>query len=376
MKKYLWMAVLAAGQLSAQIPNLNADDRLDIASWNIEWFGHSSNGPSNEETQLSNSARLVNGFNFDILGVCEISDIAYWNKLLNKCGDYQGVLSTWNQTQKTGLLFKKDLFDFLYQKHILPNFDYEFASGRLPLEVGLMPKVDGWNPKDTLRIWVLHMKANVGSSSSKVTAYNRRYNASVALKMYIDRLGKQNKGIVMGDWNDDFDESILNGYATPFSNWLKDTFYSVLSYPLSKAGKRSTVSYNSMIDHNVATQGFKGLGIEDSSLALYCEPWVSGFGNNTSDHYPIYSRLKWPSGEGQLSRETYASMETFQPIFKDGLLIVNGVQNLNVYTSTGQKIKNGGLNKNQTYWIYFNVSNTIDYRLLCIDAEGCVHYSD
>jgi hypothetical protein len=84
-----------------------------------------------------------------------------------------------------------------------------------------MPKRADWNPKDTLRVWVLHMKANTGSSSSKVKAYNRRYNAGVALKMYIDRLGSRNKGLVLGDWNDDFDQSILSGYATPFSNWLK-----------------------------------------------------------------------------------------------------------------------------------------------------------
>ena len=351
MKRFIWLCLAISSQLNAQIPNLNDENRLDVATWNIEWFGHSSSGPSNEETQLANATKLLVGFDFDIVGVCEISDVAYWNKLLNNCSDYQGVLSTWNQTQKTGLLFKKDQFDFIYQKHILPNFDYEFASGRLPLEVGLMPKRADWNPKDTLRVWVLHMKANTGSSSSKVKAYNRRYNAGVALKMYIDRLGSRNKGLVLGDWNDDFDESILSGYATPFSNWLKDTNYTVLSYPLSLAGKKSTVSYNSMIDHIVATPGFKDLEIEDSTFALYCEPWISGFGNNTSDHYPISSRLKWPSNKSGLKIE---SIEKHKPLrFRGGELFWGGTRinddDFEVYSLTGARIKNQDINKLSWY---------------------------
>ena len=40
-----------------------------------------------------------------------------------------------HRTTKKGTIDKK--FKFLYQKHILAVYEYEFASGRLPLEVAL-----------------------------------------------------------------------------------------------------------------------------------------------------------------------------------------------------------------------------------------------
>jgi endonuclease/exonuclease/phosphatase family metal-dependent hydrolase len=272
---------------------MNSSDRLDVATWNLEWFGSTSNGPTDNDRQLQYATDLINTLNLDIIALQEVSDVAFWNRLLYNCPNYTGVLSTWSQTQKTAILFKKTEFEFLYQKHILANFDYDFGSGRLPLEVGLIPKNAKWAADDTLRIWVLHMKANTGSSSQKVLAYNRRYNAGVGLKMYIDQLGGTNKGLVMGDWNDDFDQSILSGYATPYQNWLKDTQYAVTSYPLSLAKERSTVGYSDMIDHITCTPGMKSHWIRDSSSVLYADKWISNYGNVVSDHFPVFSRFRW-----------------------------------------------------------------------------------
>lgn len=297
---------LSAG-LSAQIPNMNSSDRLDVATWNLEWFGSSSNGPTDNDRQLQYATDLINTLDLDVIALQEISDVAYWNRLLFKCPNYTGVLSTWSQTQKTAIMFKKSEFDFLYQKHILANYDYDFGSGRLPLEVGLVPKHANWPAGDTLRIWVLHMKANTGSSSQKVLAYNRRYNAGVALKMYIDNLGRSNKGLVMGDFNDDFDQSILSGYATPYQNWMKDTSYAVTSYPLSLAKERSTVGYSDMIDHIACTPGMKSRWVSDSSAVLYADKWISNYGNVMSDHFPVYSRFTWESTAKSLNFEVIKS---------------------------------------------------------------------
>jgi len=47
-----------------------------------------------------------------------------------------------------------------------------------------------------------------------------------------------------------------------------------------------------MIDHIVANAGLKGTCVVDSSSVLYANNWISGFSNNTSDHYPVYSKFK------------------------------------------------------------------------------------
>lgn len=274
----------------AQIPSFDGIDRLDVASWNVEWLGSSSNGPSNDAAQMNNVTKLINDTKMDILGLCEVSAASAWTELLSKCPQYTGSISTWDQTQKTAVLFKKSEFKLAYSKHILSEYSYDFASGRLPLEVGLIPLNSNYS-FDTLRIWVLHLKANTGSSSQKVEAYNRRYSASMVLKSYIQKLGPDKAGLILGDWNDDFDVSILSGYATPFANWTKDTQYLVATLPLSKAKQKSTVSYTEMIDHIVALPALKSYCMEDSVLVINPSSWISSYGNTTSDHYPVFVRF-------------------------------------------------------------------------------------
>ncbi len=342
---YIIIGIFWIKPILGQIPSIGVSDRLDVATWNIEWFGDVKNGPSNEELQLDNVVKLIHALDLDIIALQEISDINHWNRLLDKCPQYKGVISTWSQTQKTGLLFKVEEFDFAYQKHILSNYDYDFASGRLPLEVGLIPKHRSWKD-DTLRVWVLHMKANTGTSTQKIQAYNRRYNAALALKMYVDGLPKGHKGLVLGDWNDDFDQSILTGYATPFPSWIKDTLYAVCTFPLSIARENSTVSYAEMIDHIVCTPGLKSRWIADSSMVLPAGQWVNNYGNTTSDHYPVYSRFHWEAP--LLNRIPYPTITDFRIKYVSGEVIftweadadTDTLLEISLYDFGGSLIKN------------------------------------
>ena len=57
----------------SQVPKIGSDSTLDIANWNIEWFGDSLNGPSNENTQLTNAVKVIKSMDMDIWGLCEIA---------------------------------------------------------------------------------------------------------------------------------------------------------------------------------------------------------------------------------------------------------------------------------------------------------------
>jgi len=370
--------------LESQIPEIGSEGRLDVMTWNIEWFGNSSNGPSNDDLQLQYVNDIINTIKVDLIAVQEISDVGYWNRLLFNCQDYSGVLSTWTQTQKTGLLYKKGDFDFLYQKHILANYEYDFGGGRLPLEVGLIPKHPSWPKTDTLRIWVLHMKANTGSASSKVLAYNRRYNAGLALKLYIDNLGKSNKGIVLGDWNDDFDQSILTGYASPYQNWIKDTNYVVNSYDLSLSKQRSTVGYSDMIDHIVSAPGMKLNWIKDSTMVLNADKWISNYGNVVSDHFPVYARFNWENHQLSTVRLHQSNIKLVYVsdtlYFKMNTSVQLNLHSIDLYDVnykhlsqiTGSKFHNPVKNK----WYIYKLSNAdeskIKIGMFLISDDGCI----
>lgn len=298
----------------AQNYNLNAADRLDVIAWNVEWLGDASNGPSNEPIQMSNTIKVIKNYNVDVVGLCEISSDQAWIDLTKNLPDYDGVRSTWTQTQKTALLYKKDQFTLVYQKHVLDKYSYDFASGRLPLEVCLKTPNN-----DTFYFWVIHLKANTGTTSAKVDAYNRRYTAALTLKNHTKGFSN---GVILGDWNDDFDQSILTGYNSPFLGFVKDSSSFVsATLSLSKQGKKSTVSYSEMIDHIVLSGDFSGRVIFDSVMVLNPGTFISSYGSSTSDHYPVFVKTKFPVKRNSAIKDIVKPYYYFDV---DGKLVVNG----------------------------------------------------
>ena len=272
----------------SQVPKIGTDSTLDVATWNIEWFGDSLNGPSNEVTQLKNVTEVIASMDMDIMALCEVSNPGYWQKLQNNLIDYGAVITTFTQTQKTALLYRKSMFRLLYSKSILLPFDYEFAGGRFPLEVALETQWGG--KKDTVYCWVIHLKANTGTTADKLASYDRRAKAAEELKKYLDPK-KQLKGWVLGDWNDDLDVSIVSGKASPYLAWRNDTNYVFPSYRLSLAKQKSTASYSEMIDHICCLPAMKQNWLFNQSGVMVGDAYIGSYRLNTSDHYPVWAKF-------------------------------------------------------------------------------------
>jgi endonuclease/exonuclease/phosphatase family metal-dependent hydrolase len=355
-KSWVFIVVLClwlnCGLVSGQVPKIGTDTTLDIGTWNIEWFGDSLNGPSNEVTQLKNVTEVIQGMNLDLLGLCEISNAGYWAKLQSNLPDYGAVLTNYSQTQKTGLLYRKSMFRLLYSKSILLAFDYEFASGRFPLEVAL--ETQWGSKKDTMYIWVMHLKANTGSTSEKLTSYNRRAKAAEELKNYLDPK-KRWKGVVLGDWNDDLDVSIVSGKASPFVDWRNDTNYVFPSYRLSLAKQKSTASYSEMIDHMCVTTSMKSNWLLNQSGVMVGDAYVPSYRFNTSDHYPVWARfsMEWKPWVGVELLLEKGSGNPLQPIWLEvldlqGRLLFQGDPAVIYPKETGMYLLRYGYSNGQT----------------------------
>jgi endonuclease/exonuclease/phosphatase family metal-dependent hydrolase len=355
-KAWIFIVVLClwlnSGSVSGQVPKIGTDTTLDVGTWNIEWFGDSLNGPSNEVTQLKNVTEVIQGMNLDVLGLCEISNAGYWAKLQSNLPDYGAVLTNYSQTQKTGLLYRKSMFRLLYSKSILLAFDYEFASGRFPLEVAL--ETQWGSKKDTMYVWVMHLKANTGSTSEKLTSYNRRAKAAEELKNYLDPK-KRWKGVVLGDWNDDLDVSIVSGKASPFVDWRNDTNYVFPSYRLSLAKQKSTASYSEMIDHMCVTTSMKSNWLLNQSGVMVGDAYVPSYRFNTSDHYPVWARfsMEWKPWVGVELLLEKGSGNPLQPIWLEvldlqGRLLFQGDPTAVYPKETGMYLLRYGYSNGQT----------------------------
>ncbi len=101
--------------------------------------------------------------------------------------------------------------------------------------------------------------------------------------------------VVLGDFNDDLDQTITAGITPPTTSYSSFTGdpanYFPLTLPLSLSGKKSTVSYNDMIDQVIVSKGMNTFYINGTAEVLSSVAGlVANYGNTTTDHYPVLTR--------------------------------------------------------------------------------------
>jgi endonuclease/exonuclease/phosphatase family metal-dependent hydrolase len=288
---------------SVAIPAKGGATTLDIGSWNIEWFGDPANGPTDDALQLQNVRDVVAGTDFDIWGFEEVVDPTEWNSLKSQLSGYAGFVANEpnvidgpayysdfsNTEQKVGILYKTSIATVLDARIILTAYDYDFA-GRPPMQVTMRVSLNGTT--EDIIVIVQHPKC-----CSDTTSWQRRVNASNALKSYLDSTFPTQKVWVIGDWNDDVDTSITAGHASPYKNFVDDSAHYIFpTKALSDAGIASTVSYSDTIDHHLNTNESNALYIPGSVMVYRVDQYIANYGTTTSDHYPVLSRYTWGGG--------------------------------------------------------------------------------
>jgi endonuclease/exonuclease/phosphatase family protein len=296
---------LSATHFAQVVPGKGTDTTLDIASWNIEWFGDTSNGPTNEALQLQNARAVIAGADMDIWGVAEIVSLSQWNNLKAQLPGYAGFIakepnvvngaafySDFNNTeQNVGILYKTSIATVTDARVILTANNNDFA-GRPPLQVKLRVALNG--ATEDIVVIVLHAKCCSDSDS-----WTRRRNASNALKSYLDTNFPTQKVWVIGDFNDDVDTSITPQHASPYANFVNDTArYRFPTKALSDAGISSTVSFSDTIDHHLNSNEGNGAYIAGSVEVFRVDQFIPNYGATTGDHFPVLSRYTFGSGGG------------------------------------------------------------------------------
>lgn len=284
------------------IPAKGAATTLDVGSWNIEWFGDTGNGPSNESVQLSNAKDVIGGSDLDIWGLAEIVTQSQFNSLESHLTGYTGFTaresnvvggSTYygSTEQSVAILYKSSLATVTDARIILTSHDYEFG-GRPPLQVKLNVSLNGHT--EEIVVIVMHAKC-----CSDTTSWTRRRDAAVALKSHLDTTLSTQKVWVIGDFNDDVDTSITSGQASPYANFVNDgARYNFASEALSYAGISSTVGYTDTIDHHLLSNEADATFIASSIEVYRVDSYITNYASTTSDHFPVLSRYDWSGGGG------------------------------------------------------------------------------
>ncbi|MFW5972444.1 MAG: hypothetical protein ACOCTG_00515, partial [Bacteroidota bacterium] len=116
------------GLLAQSFEPVGDPQTLDVATWNIEWFGYSDNGPNDIQRQFNNVRTIIEAADVDLFSVQEISNPQLFAALLDSLGeDYAGDLATYSQTQKIGFIYRTDAVAKRSVTHILEEFSSDFA---------------------------------------------------------------------------------------------------------------------------------------------------------------------------------------------------------------------------------------------------------
>ncbi|MCX2739699.1 Ig-like domain-containing protein [Pontibacter anaerobius] len=291
--------------------SLNSDNTLDIATWNLEWFGSTSNGPSNEEQQYANAKKIITELDADIIAVQEIVDVDKIIQLAEELGyKYEDMDTEWlySNSQRTGVLYRPEILKVKKEKTLLsvlyadikagrttlagyPASSSTFwASGRLPYLVQFEANING--VRQYINIVNIHAKANSGDD---ITQYDRRKYDVQVLKDSLDAQYANTNLVLLGDYNDDIDESVVAGAgASSYSMYVQDANYKALTYELSQTGAYNLVgSYKSFLDHIIISQNFvdeyiaNSIAIRNDFLSS-----IDNYGSTTSDHLPVMARFE------------------------------------------------------------------------------------
>lgn len=281
--------------LSAQgIPVIGSPDTFDIGTWNVEWFGNTSNGPSDDDAQFQHVKDVIQTSDVDLWALQEVASPVVFQQLLTELGaGWEGDLATNSGTQRVAFVYKTDTVTKRSVKHILESFSRVFAS-RPPLEIQVtvtLPQATA-----TVTLITVHMKA-----FADATSYQKRVDAAARLKNHIEFTNLVSESvIILGDFNDELNRSTYANKPSPYASFLSDTqsyFFPTLTFEqgnLPTWCANLTCTFGSTIDHILITNELEDRYISDSVARLEeLVTIIPNFRNNTSDHLPVVARFSF-----------------------------------------------------------------------------------
>lgn len=298
---------------------IHQDETLDIVTWNIAWFGSDLpyQGPENPGKQLENVSQLIRALDADIYALQEITNLDQFQKLVASLEGYEAEISPsasygasdFDSAQKLAFLYKTSTvspvtFRVLLQgvtSEDIRNYPAEpnrfWASGRLPFLMEAATRVGGM--EQTLSLVNLHARSNGGGENGANPRYAMRKFDAAVLKDSLDHYYGTQPLLILGDLNDDLDETIadinastVSGSETSFIRFVLDKEnYSPVTLVLSEAGLRSYILSDNIIDHMILSNELAESYLSQSARIVVPDDGIANFLNNTSDHLPVKIRL-------------------------------------------------------------------------------------
>jgi endonuclease/exonuclease/phosphatase family metal-dependent hydrolase len=288
----------------------STDTTLDVACWNIEWFGSpaAANGPADKNLQEANVAKILKWMRADLYGLVEVVDTSRLRKVVDSLGAGQFGFSVspycsnatqpsgnaWLTGQKLAFIWRKSIFSNVTTRGMMRNSstaNTNWATGRFPYLLTATVTLQGVSRN--LNVILVHAKA--GSTQSD---HDRRRAGVQELKDTLDLFHPTASTIIIGDYNDALDKPIYTGATvTSYQPIVVDStdadHYRSITLPLARAGQTSMIGFPNIVDNHIISNELVPVFITGSTKVLtdvvqVVPDYVTA--ENTSDHFPVLSR--------------------------------------------------------------------------------------
>lgn len=314
-QNYTGTVTVATSELSVSVnlkgTSIDPATTLEVVNWNLEWFGSTTFGPTNDNQQEQNVKTILQNIRADIYGLVEVVDTARLGNVVRTMPGYSYIICNYgshinppdpsggpiSEAQKEAFVYKTSMFTNITTRPLINNQDINstsynsWSSGRYPFLMTADVTLNCVTKR--INFVLIHAKAN---TSPTATSYARREAGANELHDSLMTYFPEANVIVLGDFNDDLDQSITAGFTiTSYHAFTTDNanFFSP-TLALSLAGKKSTVSFNDMIDHVMLTNDIAPYYMPSSANVLTdVSALVTNYGSTTTDHYPVFTRYQF-----------------------------------------------------------------------------------
>lgn len=240
---------------------------FDIVTWNIEQF-------PKEGTTIPMLVEMINTMDADVIAVQEINSLSGFNQLVGSLPGWAGKLHL-NGTLGQGFLYKTSEVSLSDLTLLFTGDSYAFTR---PLVVATATHTTG---REVTLINV-HLKCCDDG-------IERRKDASVKLKTYLDANMPSKSVVILGDFNDEIAEPSNTNVFQNFINDASKYKFADMDIAKGSSGNWSYPSWPSHIDHILITDElFNAVqGIRTLTFPV-CE---TGYKENVSDHSPVMIRF-------------------------------------------------------------------------------------
>ena len=264
------------------VEQVGSDETFEIATWNVEQF------PKATDTRVTLQA-IIEQLDIDLIAVEEIVGTSSFNTMISDMDGWDGVLNSYPPQypgyQRTGIIYKSQMFSVSNVRYILNQYEYEFAS-RPPFAAYVELRDSQNNTILDFNIIVVHLKARDDGA-------DRRRKSIEYLEKYVQdeiAAGSDPDFIILGDWNDQLDDPANQNVFTAFKS--KPADYRFLTGSILDQYSYLIDPYKTLIDHIMITTSLSGKYGQGKTEALKLEQQYGKYISVISDHRPVVSVFK------------------------------------------------------------------------------------